>query len=257
MLRRTKGVRNAREGDLEALVETAEGWAGNFVWVVVVALVVEAFAGFLPPLLVPVGEFVCNAIVAIGVALELLMSKAGTRAQSEITRRANKDAAQARDSLAALIERATWRGMIAEQAKALLEVELPKLKPEFIVFVYPIGDEEARYVANELAIPFRYHGWKVGFRAAAFVGLPIYELRVATLYDNSESPLWKGVLAAFVGAKIPFVQGEVPPASLVTAWGDVGPLPGVDVYICPKHMLHPDNMAAMRIGETTLHPAGA
>jgi hypothetical protein len=188
-----------------------------------------------------------GAMVAVGVAMQLLFGFRGSGFQGELTRRS-------RNRLAGIIERATWRSLVAEQASALLYVELPKLTPASIVFSYPVGSEEARYVVHELAIPFRHHNWKVGFRAEAYEGFPEYELRVATTFSGEQSTIAKDVLSALVAAGIPFVRGEVPPSSWMTASGDATPAPGVTVYVCPKHMLHPDNMAAMGIRETVMHP---
>jgi hypothetical protein len=188
-----------------------------------------------------------GATVAVGVAMQLLFGFRGSAFQSELTRRS-------RNRLAGIIERATWRSMTAEQADALLYVELPKLTPASIIFSYPVGSEEARYVVHELAIPFGYHRWRVGFRAETYEGFPEYELRVATLFEGQPSTIAKDVLSALVAAGIPFERGEVPPSTWMTASGDTVPPPGVTVYVCPKHMLHPDNMAAMKIKETVIRP---
>ena len=91
MLRRAKTVRNATDSELESLHLGAETWAEWCVWAVVVGLVVETIiaAASLDPLWVRVGDIVSDGLVALGVFGELVLSKAGTKAQSELLRRSN------------------------------------------------------------------------------------------------------------------------------------------------------------------------
>src|SRR6202041_2024693 len=114
LLRRAKAVRKASDAELEAIEGAAEGWAEISVWAVVIALAVEAFAAFLPPPAMQIAEFICNAVVALGVAFEVMFGRAGGKAQGELTRRAKDQTTQA----LILAMGAEWRAAGAGAAAA-------------------------------------------------------------------------------------------------------------------------------------------
>ncbi len=112
--RRTKGVMNATNDELEAIVSSGEGLAGWCALLVGAGLVTEAILVFVPlsTLEAKVGAFVTDSLIAVGVFGELFFHKRSSHAQSELLRRSDLKLAEA-------IDRADQAMLRAEEAEEL------------------------------------------------------------------------------------------------------------------------------------------
>lgn len=187
------GVINTSDGELESSAESCERWGWRCGGLVVIGVVAEFVIAALNP---PYGSFwerwgvaVADALVAFGVVGEIMFSRMGHSRQSELTQRANRELADAKERLGDLELEAGFAGERTAQAlerAAKAELELAKLqkltaarsvdetafckklvgKPKAPVAIEYLPDtSDGFWFAHQLFNALHKSGWEVGWPA--------------------------------------------------------------------------------------------
>jgi hypothetical protein len=157
---------------------------------------------------------------------ELQMTRANTAAAQANVRAGNlevqaatlnKEAEQAKLEQERLKAQLAWR-VIPPETLAKLHARLRQLDGS-VLFAFPSSDNEAQYLAIQLAKTFENTRWKMGTQSRTYANAVIFGIVIP-------GPVTQDVLKlreAFVAAGIPFSTNDLPAAGFTGSGGMVGP----------------------------------
>jgi hypothetical protein len=129
----------------------------------------------------------------------------------------NKEAADAKLEQERLKAQLAWR-VVPESALAALHARLLQLKGS-VLLVFPSSDNEAQYLAIQLAKAFEKTPWTVGMQSRTYSNMVIFGIIIP-------GPVTQDVISvreAFTAAGIPFSTNDLPPAGFTGSGGMAGP----------------------------------
>jgi hypothetical protein len=241
------GMRNASDNLLEEAVELWEAFELAFAGVVVAGVIFEFFIAYLHPAYdTPRGVWgpvIGDALVAIGLVVEVAAGMRAKALQSELTRRSNDRLAEATERAAkaeAETERlraiTSWRRVSVIQAKTLTPL-LATLPVESVALWHVAGDSESRVYAQDIGAVLKHLGWQVAYIAGTFPDAPIFGVHIRGKNGNDGADLLAmAIHNAFKLASIKTFLGIIPfpfPITEVKS-GDTHRFPTICVYVGPK-----------------------
>lgn len=241
--RRASAIMSASSDVLKNIVGTSEHraiWAGV---AVVAGVAVELGLAFFSsePMTLRIETGLADAIVALGVAAELWFGRRGASAQSELTRRAELDLAQAIER-ASNAERETekiklltaWRHVPAQFEEALVASLKGNAASVDLLVEYQMGDPEAYSYACEIMDAFSKAGIsKMRFCSNSHMGAPVFGLLIgpAVFAPNVPPPFLMPIASAFNDAGLEIVLHRI---DLTTHLPRNFTAPNLYMFVAPK-----------------------
>lgn len=239
VLRRAKNIKNASDGERNALLgdsERIETWCATLV---LGAIVLEAGVWISPlcPFLFKLGNFIADAVVAIGIYGEMRFGHIAGDILKVLLAEATERAATAELETQKLRAQFSWRRLSAEQIEKFLAVLADK--PNLSIRIEYVGnDPESNSFAHEIGALFKTSGWKVGYTSASYSGTVIFGLCVP-LYAPPNLDACGITRMAFAAASVEILGGNAPKWFMGVGEGDTIPAgsPCAHLYVGPKPML--------------------
>ena len=220
---------------LEKASESCIRWEiGCALFLVVLGLVGELAIAFAHPdynsFLERWGAVVCDALVALGVAGEVVFSTLSHKYSGELTRRSNQ-------RLADLKEATLWRAITDGERVRISETLKASGPVASVQFSVLANDPESMYFAEKIGTAFKDAGWRVGYSFESYRHgiLPGVLLPSKSVdWKDPTGDANKRVREAFVAAKLNFADGWPPELYMQTGGGEplMGPI--ASVYVGPK-----------------------
>lgn len=242
-----KGVINASNEELGAWVDRCEKaafWSGVLVIVGLVVEVVLAYRQGPPNSFEGIwGPVIADAMVAAGVAGEILFSRIGASRQRELQRRADIKVAELNDRAAAAEERTakiekltTWRRVSASQISKIADAVRGTVTGLSVTVESQRADAEAFLFSQDLIKVFREAGvepTKIRWGENEFLGATGFD---AWITGGSEGDV-TGIATAFMDSRVklfPWYAPDMSRGRILATMPAFEPRPDLYIFVCPK-----------------------